>query len=251
MTFLAGLLCGGLAVAFLCVNQQRPPWSLQGSATPVVVASDDRAADGAFGARDDTPLLMQEEEKSDPVGVPAPTEPAVAEAPAVPVPELLPPAGVREIALPTAVTDVPRGLDLLMPVSGVQPADLSDTYTQSRSDGRSHEAIDIMAATGTPVVAVADGTIVKLFNSKQGGLTIYQFDIAGELAYYYAHLDRYADALAEGQDIKRGTLIGYVGFSGNANPAGPHLHFAIFVLGPEKNWWQGTPINPYPHLGGR
>lgn len=114
-----------------------------------------------------------------------------------------------------------------------------------------HDAIDIMAATGTPVRAVADGRIVKLFNSKPGGLTIYQFDGTDTLAFYYAHLDRYADGLAEGQVVKQGDLVGYVGYTGNANPAGPHLHFAIMVLGPEKKWWQGAAINPYPYLSAR
>lgn len=103
-----------------------------------------------------------------------------------------------------------------------------------------------MASTGTPVVAVDDGVIVKLFDSVPGGLTVYQFDAAGELAYYYAHLDRYAANLKEGQEVARGQLIGYVGATGNADPVAPHLHFAVFLLGPEKQWWKGTPINPYP-----
>ena len=105
-----------------------------------------------------------------------------------------------------------------------------------------------MAPRGTPVVAVDDGKVVKLFNSKPGGLTVYQFDPDEKLAYYYAHLDRYAPGLAEGTVVKRGDVIGYVGSTGNANPDAPHLHFAVFVLGPEKRWWQGTPINPYPLL---
>lgn len=140
---------------------------------------------------------------------------------------------------------------LLLPVSGVKVADLADTFSDARSHGRRHDAIDIMAPAGTPVVAVADGTIIKLFNSKPGGHTIYQFDAAGELAYYYAHLDRYAQGLSEGMKVARGDVIGFVGHSGNASPHAPHLHFAIFVLGPEKNWWQGTALNPYPLLGGR
>lgn len=137
---------------------------------------------------------------------------------------------------------------LLIPVAGVQPGQLVDSYAQERAAGRRHEAIDIMAPTGTPVQAVADGTIVKLFLSQPGGLTIYQFDSAGVLAYYYAHLDRYADTLIEGARVRRGDLLGYVGWSGNASAKAPHLHFAIFLLGPEQHWWQGTPINPYPAL---
>ena len=124
-------------------------------------------------------------------------------------------------------------------------------FPDARSDGRPHDAFDTMAPPGTPVLAVPDGTVEKLFDSKRGGLTIYQFEPSGRLAYYYAHLQRYADGLAEGQAIRRGQVIGYVGSTGNANPAAPHLHFAIFVLGPERRWWEGTASNPYPILTGR
>jgi murein DD-endopeptidase MepM/ murein hydrolase activator NlpD len=115
-----------------------------------------------------------------------------------------------------------------------------------RGTTRSHEAIDIMAALKTPVYAVDDGTLVKLFDSKPGGLTLYQYDPSSTFAYYYAHLDGYAADLVEGQAIKRGDLLGYVGVTGTADPLAPHLHFAVFVLGPEKRWWKGTAINPYP-----
>ena len=111
--------------------------------------------------------------------------------------------------------------------------------------GHSHEALDILAPRGTRVFAVEDGTIVKLFTSKPGGLTIYQFDPSRRYAYYYAHLDRYAEDLRRGTVAKRGDLLGYVGSTGNANPSQPHLHFAIFKLGPEKRWWQGEAIDPY------
>ncbi|WP_296359024.1 M23 family metallopeptidase [Ramlibacter sp.] len=136
---------------------------------------------------------------------------------------------------------------LLVPVQGIAPQALADTYTQARG-GRQHEAMDIMAARGTPVVAVDDGKLVKLFRSVPGGLTIYQFDPSGQLAYYYAHLDHYADGLKEGTMLKRGQVIGYVGSTGNAAPDGPHLHFAVFRLGPEKLWWKGEPVNPYAAL---
>ncbi|GAB3515017.1 M23 family metallopeptidase [Pseudoxanthomonas daejeonensis] len=139
---------------------------------------------------------------------------------------------------------------LLLPVQGIGPAQLQDTFTDARSEGRLHDAIDIMAPAGTPVLAVADGSVEKLFDSQRGGLTIYQFEPDGRLAYYYAHLQRYADGLAEGQVIRRGQVIGYVGATGNADPAAPHLHFAIFVLGPERRWWEGTAVNPYPVLSG-
>ena len=152
---------------------------------------------------------------------------------------------------PGLVRPQPQPGPLLIPVAGVDASQLFDTFNQSRGDGRPHEAIDIAAPQGTPVVAVDDGRVVKLFNSKPGGLTVYQFDSAQKLAYYYAHLDRYAPGLAEKQELKRGELLGYVGSTGNANPAAPHLHFAIFALGPEKRWWQGTAINPYPFFAGR
>lgn len=141
------------------------------------------------------------------------------------------------------------GSSLLIPVAGIKADQLRDTFSQPRGAERVHEALDIPAPVGTPVYAVADGRIAKLFNSKPGGLTIYQFDPTEKYSYYYAHLDHYAAALKEGQQVKRGDLIGYVGATGNADPAAPHLHFAMFELGPEKNWWQGKPVNPYPLLG--
>lgn len=135
---------------------------------------------------------------------------------------------------------------LTIPVQGVTSAQLRDTFSEARSEGRVHEALDIMAPRGTPVLAVADGTVEKLFTSVPGGLTIYQFEPTGRYAYYYAHLDRYAGGLQEKQAIRRGEVIGYVGSTGNADPSAPHLHFAIFELGPERQWWKGTAINPYP-----
>src|SRR5581483_7892628 len=139
---------------------------------------------------------------------------------------------------------------LLIPVAGVKVSEIHDTFGDPRV-GHAHEAIDIMAPRGTPVLAVDDGRIAKLFKSVPGGLTIYQFDPSGEYTYYYAHLDRYADGVREGQDVKRGDVIGYVGSTGNALATAPHLHFAMFRLGPEKRWWQGAAIDPYPLLMGR
>ncbi|MER2178438.1 MAG: M23 family metallopeptidase [Stenotrophomonas maltophilia] len=140
---------------------------------------------------------------------------------------------------------------LLLPVQGVGADQLQDTFTDARSEGRVHDAIDILAPNGTPVLAVADGTVEKLFDSVRGGLTVYQFEPSGRYCYYYAHLDRYADGLAEKKTIKRGEVIGYVGSTGNASPEAPHLHFEIHVLGPEKQWWKGESINPYPVLKGQ
>ena len=182
-----------------------------------------------------------------PVATPAPVQPgaSVATAPTATAPT---PASAPTAPAPAVPTSSPGAL--LIPVQGITAAQLSDTFGQTRGDVRIHEALDIMAPAGTPVLAAADGTLVKLFTSVPGGLTIYQFDPTSTFAYYYAHLDRYAPGIAEGQPLRRGQVIGYVGSSGNANPAAPHLHFAIFQLGPEKHWWQGVPINPYPLLRG-
>lgn len=185
---------------------------------------------------------------------PAATEPPAAGiapgadiAPAARMPAALLPAPATSPP-PVAVPAPASAADLLLPVAGIKPEQLTDTFNQARDSERQHQALDIMAARGTPVLAATNGTVVRLFNSKQGGLTIYEFDPAATHAYYYAHLDRYAPGLAEGMPLKRGDLIGYVGSTGNAAPDAPHLHFAIFVLGPEKRWWQGTAINPYPLL---
>jgi len=133
------------------------------------------------------------------------------------------------------------------PIAGLTASELHDTFDQARGTAR-HEAIDILEARGTPVHAVVDGVIAKLFLSKPGGNTIYQFDESGTFCYYYAHLDRYASGVHDGMHVSSGQVIGYVGSSGNADPAAPHLHFAIFQLGPDKHWWQGTAVNPYPIL---
>ena len=139
-----------------------------------------------------------------------------------------------------------RELDL--PVEGVKPEQLVRSFEEQRSGARSHEAIDILAPRNTPVKAADDGTITRLFESKAGGTTIYQFDPAEQFCYYYAHLERYAEGLKEGDAVKRGQVIGYVGTSGNAPRNTPHLHFAIFKLTAAKRWWEGTPIDPYDIL---
>ena len=143
----------------------------------------------------------------------------------------------------------PAGGKLMVPVEGIPYAKLSDNFNQPRGSERHHEALDIMAPKGAKVLAVADGKLVKLFNSKPGGLTIYQFDPTDTYAYYYAHLDRNADGVKEGMMLKRGDLIGYVGVTGNSDPKAPHLHFAVVELTPAKQWWKGTSINPYPMMG--
>jgi len=133
------------------------------------------------------------------------------------------------------------------PVRGLALADLRDAFEEIHN-GHRHEAIDIMEPRGTPVRAAVRGTIRKLFLSKPGGKTIYEFDDVGEYCYYYAHLDRYAEGLHEGMPVQPGDIIGFVGSTGNANERAPHLHFAIFELGPEKLWWRGTAVDPYPGL---
>jgi murein DD-endopeptidase MepM/ murein hydrolase activator NlpD len=134
-----------------------------------------------------------------------------------------------------------------MPIANIDPHTLSSNFSQTRG-GHAHEALDIMAPRGTPVMAVAEGNVVKLFTSKQGGLTVYQFDNSRTWCYYYAHLDHYAAGLNEGTLLRKGDVLGYVGSTGDASPDAPHLHFAVFALGPEKHWWQGTAIDPLPLL---
>jgi len=146
---------------------------------------------------------------------------------------------------------VPEG-QLLIPVAGIAPEALADTYTQGRAQGaRRHDAIDIAAPRGTPVVAAADGQVEKLFFSPGGGgITAYLRSPDRQFVYYYAHLDAFAPGLREGLRLRRGEPVGTVGSTGNADPAGPHLHFAIHVMAPADRWWQGRPINPYPLLAG-
>ena len=135
-----------------------------------------------------------------------------------------------------------------IPVEGIKPDQLVRSFEERRSGTRSHEAIDILAPRNTPVKAIEDGTVARLFESKAGGTTIYQFDPTEQFCYYYAHLERYADGLREGDKIKKGQVIGYVGTSGNAPKDTPHLHFAVFKLTSAKRWWEGTPIDPYDIL---
>ena len=167
-------------------------------------------------------------------------------------------------SLPNRVTDAPLqqtkgrpvrqagGGEYVMPVAGVQPEQLTDTFTAARGGGaRVHDAIDIMAPRGTPVLAAADGTVEKLFTSDLGGLTIYVRSPDRRTITYYAHLDGYAPGLAEKQQVARGQRIGIVGSTGNAGPSGPQLHFAIMQTTPQSKWWEpSVAVNPYPLLAG-
>jgi len=139
-------------------------------------------------------------------------------------------------------------LKLLIPVVGVRPDQLLDTFADARSEGRVHDAIDIPAPAGTAVIAAADGEIIKLFQSERGGTTIYQLSVDRKLVYYYAHLQRYADGIVAGKFVKQGEVIAYVGDTGNAGAGNFHLHFSIAVVADPKRYWEGTNINPYPLL---
>jgi murein DD-endopeptidase MepM/ murein hydrolase activator NlpD len=139
-------------------------------------------------------------------------------------------------------------LKLIIPVQGVRPDQLQDTFMDARTEGRVHDAIDIPAAAGTPVLAVADGEIARLFQSERGGMTVYQFSADKKLMYYYAHLQRYADGLAPGKFAHQGEVIAYVGDTGNAGAGNFHLHFSISVISNPARYWEGTNINPYPLL---
>jgi murein DD-endopeptidase MepM/ murein hydrolase activator NlpD len=249
--FVAGVLSGAVALGLLLVG-----WNMQVAVapTPAAVMPPAPASLPAAPAVPPVELPAPEVPRGGSDIAPQPRAAVVVAPPSRPVPGELPvdAEAVPQADATAAATDPAAGplptLSLVIPVDGVTAAQLSDTFTDARGESRVHDAIDIMAPTGTPVRAVADGRIVKLFNSKAGGLTIYQFDATEGVSFYYAHLDRYADGVAEGQPVKQGDLIGYVGFTGNANPAGPHLHFAVTVLGADKKWWQGTAINPYPYL---
>jgi murein DD-endopeptidase MepM/ murein hydrolase activator NlpD len=191
-------------------------------------------------------------------GAPAQAPGPVPSAPSAPsgLPGSVAPPGTASQATPTPpppplLERPPADLlqrDLLVPVQGMPRTKLTDTFDDARGQGRVHNAIDIMADRNTPVLAIEAGRIVKLFTSNLGGLTIYQFDPTETYCYYYAHLDHYAPGLKEGDQVTRGQVIAYVGSTGDASPDAPHLHFEITRLHPDKKWWQGDSINPYPIL---
>lgn len=141
---------------------------------------------------------------------------------------------------------------LQVPVRGVRPEQLADTFNQARSEGRRHDAIDIAAPRGAPVIAAGPGVVEKLFLSKAGGNTVYVRSPDRRTLHYYAHLDAYAPGLHEGATLRAGDPIGTVGSTGNADPAAPHLHFAVFAVPPERKWWEAAiALNPYPLLTAR
>lgn len=189
---------------------------------------------------------------------PSPTvAPSVESSPSPPgTPSSTPPPATADSAPPApappissdAHTAIAANASLLIPVAGIKPEQLQDTYTQSRSEGRTHNAIDIIAARNTPIVAAADGQIIKLFNSERGGITLYQLGTDNRTVYYYAHLERYADGITENRFARRGEIIGYVGDSGNAGRDNCHLHFSIWLVTDPKRYWDGENVNPYPLL---
>jgi murein DD-endopeptidase MepM/ murein hydrolase activator NlpD len=153
-----------------------------------------------------------------------------------------------QAAQPPSPADLLARRRLLVPVEGVPPARLQDTFTAARSRGRSHQAIDIMAPWGTPVLAADDGRLEKMSRNAGGGISVYQSDPTGQFVYYYCHLAGYADGLREGQALRRGDVIGYVGTTGNAPKTAPHLHFAVMQLTRKGRWWGGQALNPYEPL---
>jgi murein DD-endopeptidase MepM/ murein hydrolase activator NlpD len=158
------------------------------------------------------------------------------------------PAESAGLASARAATTAKPGRSLWIPVAGVDADDLRDTWGQPRSGSRRHAAIDIMAPKGTPVLAAADSVVVKLYVSKAGGNTVYLKKLGDETLHYYAHLDGYADGLREGMQVAGGSVIGFVGTTGNAPATAPHLHFAIERLPKGGKWWEGEAVNPYPIL---
>jgi murein DD-endopeptidase MepM/ murein hydrolase activator NlpD len=234
--FAAGAGCGFLAGAFVIAAIVWQFGNVIGSRSAV---------------RADTPLSSAADRWVDGVddagaGVIESGKPAAAVA-TTGVAPVVKPAPSPEPVLSAPAAEALANRDLLIPVEGVQPDQLVRSFADSRG-GRQHEAIDILAPRNTPVKAIEDGTIARLFFSKAGGITVYQFDPTEQYCYYYAHLERYADGLVEGQPVRKGQVLGDVGTSGNAPKDTPHLHFAIFRLTEAKRWWEGSPIDPYDVL---
>ncbi len=221
----------------------------------VIVAFLQRRSGHYRSSTDDSPASSSPQEPANRSPEPSPT-PDLETPPVSGVPEPSAASPTPSPANPTLNPAPPPigflgTLNLVLPVAGVQPNQLLDTFTDSRSEGRVHDAIDIPAVQGTPVVAAADGQIIKLFQSERGGTTIYQLSTDKKLIFHYAHLQRYAEGLSEAKFVRQGEVIGYVGDTGNAVPGNYHLHFSIAVVSDPKRYWEGTNINPYPLLRNR
>jgi len=236
--------------AVLLMNMQTPPGATSGRKPP----------EGP-----DVPVARAPEPVNPEPVTPAPTPAPTVEAPPVETPPAAPPVMLPAPGTEDAIPGKPpapvpmepateadlkylRSRNLLIPVEGVGAAQLRDSYYDGRSEGRTHEALDIMAPQNTPVLATTDGTVAKLFQSDKGGITLYQLDQSGLYYLYYAHLSRYADGIYEGKQLKRGEVIGYVGDTGNAGAGNFHLHFAIQKPKAPGKWSGGFPINPYSLL---
>jgi murein DD-endopeptidase MepM/ murein hydrolase activator NlpD len=230
-TFGIGAACGFIAGAMLA-GVLLWKYGNAGRAPAIPSAHSMSATGSSDGLADvDSPVI----EGSTPVERPAPTSGTE-------------PAAKGDASMTPAPPPELASRELEVPVEGIRRDQLTRSFEDRRSGTRVHEAIDILAPRNTPVKAVEDGTIARLFLSKAGGITIYQFDPSGKFCYYYAHLERYADDLAEGAHVRKGQVLGYVGTSGNAPKDTPHLHFAVFRLTADKHWWEGTPIDPYDIL---
>jgi murein DD-endopeptidase MepM/ murein hydrolase activator NlpD len=218
----------------------------------------------AYGTRPVTPLALPSpgasgEALSTPTPTPAPTAtPSTTETPAASPPSEATPTPAA--ATPQAESmrggdstrpsepPAPAASALLIPVEGIRPEQLQDTFTDARSEGRRHDAIDIIAPRGTPVLAATEGRVLRLFQSEKGGITLYQLGQDEHTVYYYAHLDRYAEGMAEGRVLRRGETIAYVGDTGNATPGNYHLHFQVYRITDPKKFWTGENLNPYTLL---
>jgi len=236
----AGFLAGVVTTSYFS-------WRMTNNAPQVTVVPS--ATEPSLVSKSDQPEKPKDIPATPPAVTPSATTPSPipvpAMAPALPV---TPPAGKDPMPAMSSAELELRNRKLDLPVKGAARSDLRDSFNDARDGARAHEAIDMLAPRNTPVLAVEDGKIVKLFLSKAGGITIYQFDPSSRFVYYYAHLEKYAAGLAEGNNVLRGQVIGYVGTSGNAPKDTPHLHFAIFQLDEKKQWWKGTPLDPYPIL---
>jgi peptidoglycan LD-endopeptidase LytH len=230
-----GFLAGAITVAFVV-------WDLPNLTHPTTSSDPPWAAPSIAAAGKDVPSARADGE----AGVLATGASPVASPPAVARPPL--PTSTSKASLDADPVPELRARRLELPVRDSVRQELRDSFYEKRGSDRRHEAIDIMTPRNTPIVAVEDGTIARLFESKAGGNTVYQFDPTTRYVYYYAHLERYADRLQEGDHVQRGQVLGYAGTSGNASKDTPHLHFAIFRLTDKKQWWQGSPIDPYDVL---
>jgi peptidoglycan LD-endopeptidase LytH len=137
------------------------------------------------------------------------------------------------------VSTTPAPAALPMPVVGVAPGALHDSWHAQRSGGRKHEGIDIFARRGTPVVSPVSGIVTSVGQDRLGG-NIVRVMGPGRQVHYFAHLDRIAP-IRRWDLVSAGDVLGYVGNTGNARGGSPHLHYGIYTAA-------AGAINPYPLL---